>query len=283
MGRAFGKFIGGVAQGLAAGIMAEAEQKRQAALLDIERNYRRQDQEYADTLAERRNEREAGRRSQEAIEADKRITARQEAEPVETYDEETGKVRYTPKGQAKGLLSPKSKPDAASSEPLEETYDPKSGQITLTPRSRAAGLLSKANKPGASGDDQIQPADVAGRILDKMARGQALSKEEMAAFEAYQKLDPFRQALARALAGGGAGAPGSPFADDGMGPGGPGPKPPGAEAKPQGAVAPDPEDKADFDAAPEGAAILNDKTGEYFRKQGRWLVPAPELKSRMEQ
>ena len=58
-----GKFAAGVATGLAQGIMAEAQAKRQQALLDIERQYRRQDIEYQDTLAERRADREALTRS----------------------------------------------------------------------------------------------------------------------------------------------------------------------------------------------------------------------------
>jgi hypothetical protein len=266
MAGALGKFVGGFAQGLSQGLMAEAEQKRQAALLEIERNYRRQDAEYEHGLRTQEAETEAGRR-------DKAEESRREFEGgllSGTAEEEGGNlVGYTRKGERKEL-GIKTAPKATDAEPLEETYDDKTGEIRLTPRSQARGLLSKANKPTASGaEKQIQPADVAGRIMNKMAMGEPLTPAEQKAFDAYLKMDPFRAMLANAMGGGAGGAGGGLF--DNLTPGGP-PAPPKPAGPPAGAVA-IPKEAGDVLSAPDGSIIEDDATGAKFRKQGGFLIP----------
>jgi hypothetical protein len=264
-----GKFVAGAAGGLAEGIMAQAEAKKRQALLDLERQYRREDTEYSNALASKRDETEAGRRTAEAVASDTRAREREGEELTEVYNAEDGTTSYKPKKEARGLLSPKSKPDAttAAADPLEDIWDPELKVIKKVPRSKASGLLSAGNKPPRPGEENgPSPADVAGRILDKMARGEKLTADEMKAFEAYQKLDPFRAAMARVLNGDDAAAPGTP--DDGLGP------KPKANTKPANAVDPDPNDLADFEKASPNTLMEDSRfPGKRFKKVGKWLVP----------
>lgn len=275
MASLLGKFVAGAATGLAQGIMAQAEAKRQQALLDLERQYRRDDARF-----------EAGLRD---ASADRQALTRAAADELQysrSQDEITGEPIKTKTGgllsrTKSGKLIPSTLPEgtelaaeAEDAEPLEDIWDPEKQVIVKKPRSQAAGLLSAANKPPAPGKpDRESPRDELIRKI--MAVGlKGLSAEEREALEQLDRSDPFRQAMAAMLGGGAAAAAGGggPFADDGMGPGGT-PKPGGSE-KPKGAID-IPAESSEVLSAPDGSIVEDDSASppKRYRKQGKYLVP----------
>ncbi len=87
---------------------------------------------------------------------------------------------------------------ADDGEPLVEVSDGKGGTI-WTKRSQAAGKPGKPEKP-----DKLTVTDVIAPILQAMADGKELTPSQSKAWDAYTKMDPIKQLIARSLQDAGA-------------------------------------------------------------------------------
>lgn len=155
-------------------------------------------------------------------------------------------------------------PKDDSSEPLQEISDPNSPT--------GSSFVTRSNAIGKPGKGRVESAgDLMVPILKKIANGEPVTADETKAWEMYTKMDPIKQAIAKALQGGQDAGSGDVFSDTGT---------PGAAdaGKPRGTPSPPikpslaaggrptPRTQKEFDALPKGAIYIDPDDGKPYRK-----------------
>ena len=168
------RLVGAALAGAGAGILQQAQQRRQDTLLRIRRQWQQEDRAQArDWALEDRQASEALTR-EGWDRADARSAANQPLIP--TIDPETGSSIYTPAREAAGKQVPTTK-KADRRDPLIEVKAP-DGRTVLVPESQAAGLSppdksKKGERLYVLSEDPMTGERTYGTAADALAAGQA--------------------------------------------------------------------------------------------------------------